>query len=743
MPLSPSGGPSYDEQLGMTFTQSFTSMLYNVTAVAQQDPTSGMGPAYLLNGLSDTGYWYQVGLSWNWNPGYFPGTGFDMNYEVFDSSGNSVFPTNGGGGLLSFSGPVYQGDSVVLKLYFTSSGQVVMLAEDQNTGAYASETYSAEGATYFVGLSSNTANSNGFFTGLMTEWYHPSPYYGNEQAVVYASDLALSSAWMWVDEYEPPCCSNSLFEGSTSGPVSYASNPTLLQEFSSNGATEYSDAHEFVTGSLSVVTMTLSYSVHGGSSAPTPPVFAYVSNGVEQAATLGTTPTKFLVDANTAWNVTNPLTGSSSDERWQTSQQTSGVATSSQTVVFQYYQQYRVAFGYQSGSGGGPPQITYFEFGAQQIAPPGAQVWADAGSQYQYQNPLQGSTSEERWYSQDPSGTVASPGAITAVYYTQYLVTFDFSVLGGGGGSSPPVVDYTSLGERATAVANASVWADDGSAFSYPSVVRGSNAQERWVLESRVPRAVAGSVVVDAVYQRQFYVAVTSAEPAGGTASPLSGWYNATQTLTLSASPSPGWRFEDWVGPYSGGANPTTLSVDSPINETAVFYPGVTIRAGGDGSVAYSYGSTSGMVPPGASATVYFPVGAEVYLSAHPSLFVYSFEGWSGAASNRSARISLTVRAPASIEAEYGYDYASIGSLTLVAVAAVGGGVYAASRRRGRRGGRASATCSPPAAPIGPFGCRGPSVGIPLCPSAGTEGCEPCPGAGLPWGRRARSTDGL
>jgi hypothetical protein len=42
----------YDEQLGTTFTQDFTSMLYYVTAVAQTDPASGTGPAYLLNGLS-------------------------------------------------------------------------------------------------------------------------------------------------------------------------------------------------------------------------------------------------------------------------------------------------------------------------------------------------------------------------------------------------------------------------------------------------------------------------------------------------------------------------------------------------------------------------------------------------------------------------------------------------------------------------------------------------------------------
>ena len=51
----------YDEQLGTTFTQNFTSLAYKVTALAQTG-TDGYGPAYLLNGLGNTGYWYQVGL---------------------------------------------------------------------------------------------------------------------------------------------------------------------------------------------------------------------------------------------------------------------------------------------------------------------------------------------------------------------------------------------------------------------------------------------------------------------------------------------------------------------------------------------------------------------------------------------------------------------------------------------------------------------------------------------------------
>ena len=85
--------------------------------------------------------------------------------------------------------PVNQGDTILLTLSF-ANGNVVMEGTDQNTGAQAQKTYSAVGATSFIGNLSATANSNGFFTGLMTEWYHSSPYYGDEQKVTYIDERA-------------------------------------------------------------------------------------------------------------------------------------------------------------------------------------------------------------------------------------------------------------------------------------------------------------------------------------------------------------------------------------------------------------------------------------------------------------------------------------------------------------------------------------------------------------------------
>jgi hypothetical protein len=364
--LSPSSTlsdpPSYDEQLGLSFTQTFTALAYNVTAVAQTD-SNGYGPAYLLNGLTDKGYWYQVGLSWNWpSSGNSYNPGFNLNYEVFDPSGNSVFPSDGGGGLSSFNGPVNQGDTVLLNLYFTANGKVEMLASDQNTGAQASETYSAQGATYFVGTPSATADAPGFFTGLMTEWWHTDPYYGDEQKVTYSVyNSSISSAWMWIEEWNPQT-NQTLFSASTS--VTF-SNPTQLQTFSSHGATESSNAYEFITGSLSIVALTLSYSVQGGGSGYLAPTLTYILNGSQQTATLSTFPATYYIDAGTFWSVTNPLGNSSPTERWQTDQQTSGNASSSQTINIVYYHQYFVIVQpIPSGGGLTSPGSNWFDANA-------------------------------------------------------------------------------------------------------------------------------------------------------------------------------------------------------------------------------------------------------------------------------------------------------------------------------------------------------------------------------------------
>lgn len=234
----------YDEQVGVTFTQNFSKLAFNVTAVAFTDP-DGVGPGYLVNGLTDQGYWYQVGLSYNWPhaiSGFNPG--FSMNYEVFNNRGISIDPSNGGGGLKPFNGTVNAGDIVLLSLSF-SSGSVIMRAMDWQTGAALSHSYSAQGST-FVGLRSSLSSQLGFFTGLMTEQYHSSAYYGTGLPVTYSeTGVTLSSAWMWMDEWNTDT-GKSVFRDSTTKTVPL--DDSLSQYFSSNGTAEMANAHGLVTG---------------------------------------------------------------------------------------------------------------------------------------------------------------------------------------------------------------------------------------------------------------------------------------------------------------------------------------------------------------------------------------------------------------------------------------------------------------------------------------------------------------
>lgn len=237
----------YDEQAGATFTQDFTSLAFNVSAIAQTGP-DGVGPAYLLNGLTNAGYWYQVGLSWKWpSSNNVPLPGFNMNFEVFDQYGVSVLPTNGGGGIDSIQ--VNAGDLVLLTLNFTGT-DVLMQTTDWNTTSSTSEYYPSFGASYFMGLP-NAVSSSGFFTGLMTEEYHSSPYEGNTQLVVYQeNNFNRTSTWLWVDEFNTNTF-QPLFSENTTSPIS-VDNASTIQYFSFHGIAEAISAREFITGLLPI-----------------------------------------------------------------------------------------------------------------------------------------------------------------------------------------------------------------------------------------------------------------------------------------------------------------------------------------------------------------------------------------------------------------------------------------------------------------------------------------------------------
>src|SRR5438309_2742698 len=207
------GKATYDQQVSMIFTQNFQALDYNVTAVAQTD-SAGYGPAYLLNGLSDTGYWYQVGLAYNWPlaSGRAYDSGFHFIWEGFAPNGTTNNPV-----LSRISDNVNQGDTIQLSLSFVS-GNVVMVASDYNTGASSSHSYTAAKGTTLLGASSATTSRTP--TSLMTEWYHPSPSETSMKQVTYSeSSVPVSRAWVCIGEYVPPNPNSLVYAQCTGSPL--------------------------------------------------------------------------------------------------------------------------------------------------------------------------------------------------------------------------------------------------------------------------------------------------------------------------------------------------------------------------------------------------------------------------------------------------------------------------------------------------------------------------------------------
>ena len=204
---------------------------------------------------------------------------------------------------------------------------------------------------------------------------------------------------------------------------------------------------------------TVSYSTPGGGS-PTAPSLGYTRNGAIHSAPLTGTPTAYWVDDGTTWSVTpNPLTGSGSSERWQSSQTLSGTMSASSTIVFMFYNQYLQTLSYtavEGGTGYSAPTYTANQFGSpfgQPLTNSATGYWFDNGASWTITNPLGGSTGSEQWVtSQYTSGTISSTQTIAFSYQNQYYLTMQAGV----GGSITPASAWENSGTNVTITATPS-----------------------------------------------------------------------------------------------------------------------------------------------------------------------------------------------------------------------------------------------------------------------------------------------
>jgi hypothetical protein len=131
----------------------------------------------------------------------------------------------------------------------------------------------------------------------------------------------------------------------------------------------------------------------------------------------------------------------------------------------------------------------------------------------------------------------------------------------------------------------------------------------------------------DTTYYANFlppaYQKLTVALNGSGTVTPYNGErFLQGTTITVTASPAPGYSFAGWSGALSGTSNPASLTMNSDKSVTATFnvnYYSVAVATNGTGSGSVSGGG-------------YHAYGTTPTFTAIPAAGAY-FAGWSGAAS--------------------------------------------------------------------------------------------------------------
>ena len=125
---------------------------------------------------------------------------------------------------------------------------------------------------------------------------------------------------------------------------------------------------------------------------------------------------------------------------------------------------------------------------------------------------------------------------------------------------------YTSLQSNGTYYVNVS------SAVGISNGVRYINATN-----STIVNISGNNKQVNFTYCQEDFLKLLPNNSIEGGTNPASGWYLHGRTMEISAVSSPGYTFYFWVGngkgSYSGSNSTANVTINSPINETAWFYP--------------------------------------------------------------------------------------------------------------------------------------------------------------------------
>ena len=173
------------------------------------------------------------------------------------------------------------------------------------------------------------------------------------------------------------------------------------------------------------------------------------------------------------------------------------------------------------GSGYSAPILTYVNNG--QIANASLTTTpaiynVDTGTSWSISSSLPGSSSTERWATNQPTnGTASSSKTIQFVYQHQYMLSIAYSIQGGGS-PSPPQLSYVTFSiPRLVPLKTAAqpFWADAGTSYSVPSQLAGSSSNERWEVVSNSGTAQKASSFAFIYYHQDFVITLYAVSGGG------------------------------------------------------------------------------------------------------------------------------------------------------------------------------------------------------------------------------------
>ncbi|HMK95000.1 MAG TPA: hypothetical protein VK536_06310, partial [Candidatus Limnocylindrales bacterium] len=419
----------------------------------------------------------------------------------------------------------------------------------------------------------------------------------------YTLTLTKSAQKTWLDAATSWSVTNPITSGSERWDASSGTSGTMTG--TATIAPSYYDQYQF----------TLAYSVTGGGTGYSAPTLTATQFGVSYKPTLGTTGTQYWLDSGTSWSITNPLSGSGSSQRWQTSQTASGTVSSSSpttagnSLTFAFYNQYKVTFS-QSGITNSAGSNTVLTVGSTNYAynalPNG--VWFNNATTFTWTSPVSGGTGLQFTFSSSTgSSPISAAQTYSATYTPQYYLTVTSSY------GSPTGAGWYNSGTSAPFSVTTPASGGTGIQYAFTSWT-GSGGGSYGGSSSSHSVTMNNAITETASWQTQYQVTftqtgITSAAGSntvltvGSTnyawnAMPSSVWVNSGTTFTWT-SPVSGGTGVQFALSSSSGTSPITAAETYTATYTTQYkvtftQTGITSAAGSNtvltvGSTNYAY----------------------------------------------------------------------------------------------------------------------------------------------------------